>query len=345
MLSTISEMDPVLIAAAVIPAVILLLQVYRADRLEKEPTGLLISLLVFGVIATALAIVTETIGENILLSFFDETDLGYLILSNFIVVALSEEGFKLLLLRWRTWRSPNFNCQFDGVVYAVFVSLGFALWENIGYVAMYGFGTALVRAVTAVPGHACFGVFMGIWYGAARRYANEGDFVGERVCRRRALWLPVLTHGMYDFLASLDFDYSGLIFIVFIIVVFLAASRRVKIVSRNDRFYPIKRKIHAMACTSGRGVILYLRLLFYPATAGGRKERKTDHNENHGQDRSVLQEPRLCLRRKQKFAAALPTPGTTVRSAWSSRTTSRRRGSRSSCRRAPITSVSTPPSS
>ena len=116
MLSTISEMDPVLIAAAVIPAVILLLQVYRADRLEKEPTGLLISLLVFGVIATALAIVTETIGENILLSFFDETDLGYLILSNFIVVALSEEGFKLLLLRWRTWRSPNFNCQFDGVV-------------------------------------------------------------------------------------------------------------------------------------------------------------------------------------------------------------------------------------
>gem|GEM_PF-128151 len=94
-------MDPVLIAAAVIPAVILLLQVYRADRLEKEPTGLLISLLVFGVIATALAIVTETIGENILLSFFDETDLGYLILSNFIVVALSEEGFKLLLLRWR----------------------------------------------------------------------------------------------------------------------------------------------------------------------------------------------------------------------------------------------------
>ena len=132
MLSTISEMNPVLIAAAVIPAVILLIQVYRADRLEKEPTGLLISLLVFGVIATALAIVTETIGENILLSFFDETDLGYLILSNFIVVALSEEGFKLLLLRWRTWRSPNFNCQFDGVVYAVFVSLGFALWENIG---------------------------------------------------------------------------------------------------------------------------------------------------------------------------------------------------------------------
>ena len=89
MLSTISEMDPVLIAAAVIPAVVLMVQVYRADRLEKEPAGILISLLVFGIFATALAIVTETIAENILLSLFDETDLGYLILSNFIVVALS----------------------------------------------------------------------------------------------------------------------------------------------------------------------------------------------------------------------------------------------------------------
>lgn len=235
MLSTISEMDPVLIAAAVIPAVILLLQVYRADRLEKEPTGLLISLLVFGVIATALAIVTETIGENILLSFFDETDLGYLILSNFIVVALSEEGFKLLLLRWRTWRSPNFNCQFDGVVYAVFVSLGFALWENIGYVAMYGFGTALVRAVTAVPATPASAFSWAS--GTARRGATRTRAILS-VARvpPPALWLPVLIHGMYDFLASLDFDYSGLIFIVFIIVVFLAASRRVKIVSRNDRF-------------------------------------------------------------------------------------------------------------
>ena len=229
-------LNPILIAAAVIPAVALLVKVYRADRLERESWVLLISLVIGGVIATALAKVTERAGDFLLNLVFPNSPELYNIFMFFGVVAFSEEGFKYLLLKRRTWYDPEFNSQFDGVVYAVFVSLGFALWENIGYVAMYGFGTALVRAVTAVPGHACFGVFMGIWYGAARRYANEGDFIGERVCRRRALWLPVLIHGMYDFLASLDFDYSGLIFIVFIIVVFLAASRRVKIVSRNDRF-------------------------------------------------------------------------------------------------------------
>lgn len=90
-----------------------------------------------------------------------QSSTAYNVLLYFVVVALSEEGFKYLLLKKRTWYSSEFNCQFDGVVYAVFVALGFALWENISYVLMYGLGTAAVRAVTAVPGHACFGVFMG----------------------------------------------------------------------------------------------------------------------------------------------------------------------------------------
>ena len=235
-MNVLTTMDPLLIAAAVIPAVWLLVKVYRADRLEREPIGLILLLVVFGALSTALAMVTETIGEYALQTVFSENSLIYLILEYYLVVALSEEGFKLLVLRWRTWRSPNFNCQFDGVVYAVSVSLGFALWENILYVGMYGFGTALARAVTAVPGHACFGVFMGIWYGAARRYANGWDPRGAKICLRRALWIPVLIHGTYDFILSLNTDYSSLIFIVFIIIMFLTARRRVKIVSERDRY-------------------------------------------------------------------------------------------------------------
>jgi RsiW-degrading membrane proteinase PrsW (M82 family) len=41
-------------------------------------------------------------------------------------VAGAEESSKYLLLRRRTWHSPEFNCQYDGVVYAVFVALPFA---------------------------------------------------------------------------------------------------------------------------------------------------------------------------------------------------------------------------
>ena len=120
--------------------------------------GLMLSFVIFGILSTFAAIVTEQIGEAILGILLPQSSTAYNVLLYFVVVALSEEGFKYLLLKKRTWYSSEFNCQFDGVVYAVFVALGFALWENISYVLMYGLGTAAVRAVTAVPGHACFGV-------------------------------------------------------------------------------------------------------------------------------------------------------------------------------------------
>ena len=87
----------------------------------------------------------------------------YQIILYFVIVAIAEESSKYFFLKKRTWNNPEFNCQYDGVVYAVFVSLGFALWENINYVLSYGFSTAIVRAITAIPGHACFGVFMGVF--------------------------------------------------------------------------------------------------------------------------------------------------------------------------------------
>ncbi len=230
-------MRTILIAAAVLPALWLLIRVYRADRLEPEPPRLLLMLVLTGVLATALASLAERFGSWLLDTVWPGGPVSYTFVFCFLVVGLAEEGFKYLLLRWRTWRSPTFNCQFDGVVYAVFVSLGFALWENVGYVLRYGFGTALLRAVTAVPGHACFGVFMGVFYGLAKRYELAGDAARSRAARRAALLLPVLLHGCYDFIASLSRTVFSLVFIVFIAVLFIVALRLVRNASRNDRYF------------------------------------------------------------------------------------------------------------
>ena len=201
--------NPILIAAAVIPAIVLLRFVYKEDRLDKESPGLLLSLVIFGILSTFAAIVTEQIGEAIL---------G-------ILLPQSSTAYNVLL-----------NCQFDGVVYAVFVALGFALWENISYVLMYGLGTAAVRAVTAVPGHACFGVFMGAFYGLAKRYDNFGDEYRSRRCRRLAVLVPVLLHGAYDFIATYEYDGYAWIFVAFVVLLFAAAYRMIKKLSRDDRF-------------------------------------------------------------------------------------------------------------
>ena len=165
LLSPILTYNFILIAAAVIPAVFLMLKAYRSDRLEPESPRLLWQLVKAGVFSSLIALVLERVGSLLLGLFTPENGTLYNVLLYFVVVACSEEGAKYFMLKRNTWNNREFDCQYDGVVYAVFVSLGFALWENISYVLQYGFSTAIVRAVTAIPGHACFGVFMGVFYG------------------------------------------------------------------------------------------------------------------------------------------------------------------------------------
>ncbi len=228
--------NPILIAAAIIPAIFLLVHVYRADKLEKEPAPLLISLVLYGIAATFIALVLERLGSWILGQYFEENSTIYNAIMYFGVVAFSEEGAKYFLLRRRTWNSAAFNCQFDGVVYAAFVSLGFALWENISYVLMYGFTTAIVRALTAVPGHACFGVFMGVWYGLAKRLHGQGRDGASKLCRVLALLLPAFLHGCYDFIASIESVHYGWLFAAFVGVMFLLAFILVKRQAKHDRY-------------------------------------------------------------------------------------------------------------
>ncbi len=227
-----------LIGAAILPAAVLLVYVYRHDRIEKEPRKLLLTLVLLGIVATFLAVAAESLGAIALAWFLPggEDNPAYPIWMYFVVVALSEEGFKYLILRWRTWRSPEFNCRFDAVVYAVFVSLGFALWENIGYVLMYGVGAAIARAITAVPGHASFGVFMGAYYGLARRSENLGRHGLSVFWRVLALLIPTLIHGMYDFIAVTDTETISSAFVVFVLIVFALAFVLVKQLSKRDRY-------------------------------------------------------------------------------------------------------------
>ena len=226
----------ILITAAVIPALILLVRIYRLDRLEREPVSMLLALVILGVISTALASLSEQLGDLVLSFFLPEQHPAYPILLYFGIVAYSEEGFKYLLLKNRTWRSSDFNCQFDGVVYAAFVSLGFALWENIGYVLRYGFATALARAVTAIPGHACFGVFMGVWYGVAKRQELAGDHAASGRSRFFAVLVPALLHGLYDYIATQQTEGLTMVFVVFVAALFFVAYRLAVATAARDRY-------------------------------------------------------------------------------------------------------------
>ena len=224
----------VYVLAAVLPAFFLLRYIYRQDKVEKEPMGLLVKLLLMGVLSALCSIILERIGQRILNLVVQPGTVAHTVLLAFVVVAMVEEGIKFYFLKRRTWNDWNFNYRFDGIVYAVFVSLGFAAYENIRYVMSYGLSVALPRAVSAIPGHMSFAVFMGLFYGRAKVCRSWGD---ERGCRRnlrRAYVSAVLMHGFYDACAMLGTKAATITFLVFVAVLFLSVARIVKRESQRD---------------------------------------------------------------------------------------------------------------
>lgn len=226
----------ILIAAAIIPAIFLIRFIYKQDKIDKEPMGLIIRLILLGVVSTWLAVILEDVGFALLDAKYSEYDPIYYFIEFFIIVGPAEEISKYLLLKFGSWKRPEFNCQFDAIVYAVSVSLGFALWENIKYVFSYGLGVALVRAITAVPGHACFGVLMGIWYGVAKRQDIIGNKTASKIFRWVSVICPAIVHGAYDYIATSSDTMGEILFAVFVIAMFAICFMAVKRLAKNDRY-------------------------------------------------------------------------------------------------------------
>ena len=218
-----------LVAAALLPPLVLLGVVYRMDRLEREPPALLASLFLRGVLAMFPILILELLTSQFV-DFFYWQPLVYLFLTYFVIPGFVEEGVKFRVLRRRTWNEPNFNYRFDGVVYAVFVSLGFAAVENVLYVLTSGFSTAVLRAIFSIPGHAMFGVIMGLSFSQASWAQRHGQREQAAAQQKRAWLLPALLHGAYDFLLV---GFGGLFYVYFFGLV-LYVVRLLRRATRED---------------------------------------------------------------------------------------------------------------
>lgn len=221
-----------LFALAVIPAIVVIVYVYKMDKVEKEPIGLLVKTFIFGMISCIPAVILELLSEY-LLDYIAIRMLS-LFIEYFFFVGLSEEFSKRLMTKAAVWKSPHFNYAFDGIVYCVVGSMGFAAFENIFYVIDSGLDTALLRAVTAIPGHAVFGVYMGYYFGRAKYYEKIGNKEAYKMEWLKSLWIPVVIHGFYDFAISADSVLLVLIWLAFIVIMDVRAIKLIKNCSKFD---------------------------------------------------------------------------------------------------------------
>ncbi|MBR5164852.1 MAG: PrsW family intramembrane metalloprotease [Ruminococcus sp.] len=223
-----------LLSAALAPAVILFFYIRKKDKIEPEPMKLLLQLAGLGGLSIIPAIILELIGGAILGAIFGTESIIYHFLDCFFVIAFAEEGCKFACLFLRTWWSKEFNYTYDAVVYAVSVSLGFAALENVLYVFDGGFGVALLRALTSVPGHTIFAVFMGYYYGVAKKASCSRKIPLTIAGFAISVVLPILTHGFYDFCLTVGNWLFIIVFFMFEIVITVIAFFTVNKLSRED---------------------------------------------------------------------------------------------------------------
>ena len=221
---------------AVIPPLYLIYRVYKLDSIEREPTDLIIKLLIFGVLSVIPTAIIEQLLDNFLVNGICAglPQTQKLAVQFFIAVAWVEEGWKHFFLKRGSWNHPAFDFRFDAIVYSVVVSLGFAALENIMYVMQYGVQGALIRAVTAIPGHCIFGIFMGHYYGMAKMAQRRGQTGLEKRMQFMSLFIPIILHGFYDFAASMGNELWSIAFIAYIIILDIFAIRSIKRFASED---------------------------------------------------------------------------------------------------------------
>ncbi len=243
----------ILCLLALLPPAALMYVIYQQDKIEKEPAKLLAKIFAFGCLSTIPAIVLEMVGGAILGMFLPTYSVLYIVLENFIVVAMSEEFVKMMGAKLAAWKSPEFNYKFDSIVYCVFSALGFAALENLLYVLPGGFHVGVARSFLSIPGHCIFGIIVGYYFGLAKEAEVRGDKAGAKKLLWKSIIMASLAHGFYDCALSLGSTLMMLLFFVFVVVMDVWAIRFVKKQSKEDTALPIDASVEGQPVAPAYG--------------------------------------------------------------------------------------------
>ncbi|WP_226666903.1 glutamic-type intramembrane protease PrsW [Metabacillus litoralis] len=196
-----------IISAGIAPGLALLSYFYLKDQYESEPIYLVLKSFIFGALLVFPIMFVQYVLE-VEGVFTSDT------LYTFVAVGFLEEFFKWFVLFFTIYQHVHFNEHYDGIVYGVSVSLGFATLENILYLLANGVEYALGRAILPVSSHALFGVIMGYYLGKGK--FSEGN--------NRKKWilfswsLPIFLHTVYDtiLLSYMNWKYIMVPFMLFL---------------------------------------------------------------------------------------------------------------------------------
>lgn len=214
----------ILILTALIPEVLLFIMVYSLDR-NKEPFLLLLKLFICGIFTSLLVgLFNLYFDPN---QYFSHKSILMNLFYNMLYVAFLEETLKWGCTYFIGYKSKEFDENYDIILYACIISLGFAFLENVIYVMAGGYWVALLRGLFAVPAHLCYGTFMGYFLLLYKKEKKIKHLILSIIC-------PMLLHGFYDFCLA---DNPAIImfgFISFMIILFIYATYVLEEIAKNS---------------------------------------------------------------------------------------------------------------
>lgn len=235
----------VLLIISILPVLLVGIYIYKKDR-NKEPKKLLTNLFIAGVSSSFIAIVISSVLEK-LFPFFayeiTELNLIELIVYVFVGISLVEESSKWIMVYNITYNNEEFDEIYDMIVYCVFVALGFACFENILYVQKGGVVTGIIRAISAIPSHACEGVLMGYYLGLAKINSINNDEKLSKKNKILSILIPTVSHGIYDYCIFSGKLIFMFIFLILLIYFYSYIITKINKISRENRKIVYKNKL------------------------------------------------------------------------------------------------------
>ena len=223
-----------LFVIAIVPGIVLALSAYLTDRYDKEPLGLLLKVFIVG----ALSVIPTAIVEKLLISFNVFGGLLSAAFMAFIVAGFTEEFFKREVVLRTAFKHPAFDEKLDGIIYSAFAALGFATVENVMYV-VFRFAVnpyvGLYRGVFSVPAHLLFAVTMGYYLSLAKFAQNDESY---RYYFRRSITVPIILHGIFDFILMSKVPILLTFFIPFVLYLWVVNLRKL------NRYYVESKNWH-----------------------------------------------------------------------------------------------------
>jgi len=239
----------ILIFLAFLPVLLITLYIYHKDK-NKEPPKLLLKLFILGILSCILVVEITSILKMIL-PFMTKANRysNYLnfFLYTFIGVGFIEELCKWFIVYFIGYNNKEFNESFDIIVYSAFVSLGFALIENIIYIqSEKTIKTAFFRAISSVPTHAFIAVFMGYLLLQAKTNHLKNNKKQAKNYLLCSILIPTLLHGTYDFCILSNIKLLTTIFIALLVFFYLITIIKTEKLAKNSK--PINTNKYCNSC-------------------------------------------------------------------------------------------------